>query len=366
MIKTVSESKYEEFKSLVSAQNYGIHRAEVSISELELISMEDILVRGTRFKMEKKAFRNLVTSMGISATMLDRMQVQGKDLVTFVNNLKPLMKQKKNDRVVLTAINRGGLGIITRFDSKLVPEIQSELFFDLVDRAINQTNMEIAEMDVDPSGFAYVNLVNNKNQIDLGGDESFVNSMNFVFRPMRSITLGDGNYRLVCTNGMFRGNVFSTLESISKDSMQKFLTQFDAFSTMALDSAKMGESIKHTKNVNASYSEMKKVFDTITKNSELDEVKAAHIANNDFIPLLNVAKKYNEANVMIDFESQLYQSTAKTPVKMWDLINTATWLGSHNSELKITAKGKTELARVAGEFMSKDRFDLESIAPSVY
>lgn len=366
MVKTLSQSEFGAFKKKVSEGINRKNHSSVLLSEIELISPEMVKVRDISFFMDKTSFTSLVKCMGIPVQMVRNLELGGRQLAEFIGKLRFIMKEKKNDdgRVFMYVINDGGVFRVTKFTKGMSYGLDDNLFFEIVDRVANRGNFEVGFAEFDGSN-AVINLVNNKSQVDFGGDESFVPSMNLIMSPYQHISAGSGNMRLVCSNGMITG-VLSRINRTSKDEVKKFIVQLDSMSDMSMNAKNLQNGLFHAKKVNASFNELYKVTKIVSEGScvEKDSVRVRLL--NDFFKIYDVKLAYMQNDIDIFAKDKSYQKTAETPVNMWELINQMTWLSSHQSELELTTETKMKLASLAGEYMEKDKYDLENIAPRIF
>ncbi len=173
--------------------------------------------------------------------------------------------------------------------------------------------------------------------------------------------------RLFCKNGLTSFRKDSKFGIYLRDNTAKAIqTFFDG--TMKLDNPEQMQqafvqNIHRMTTTPASLSEMEKARAVVLSNSWAKGEENIQRQLEAHFPIIPTLQAYLKGGANLHLMDQASKSLAKTNVPLWDVINSMTWLASHDSPLLCQENG-LNIEMAAGEMAFKEKFDCEFQLPT--
>ena len=356
-MEMTTNQKLTMFKEHVKA-NQLIAR-KFNLHEILIIDKETISIKGSFLFLEHKAFKDLISILGMTEkTMKVFDQNFGEDRTQAVLELIQRGLSSSGATVVIYANPKTKCVDRITPGEKVVKGLSINSYFNALDRLMNENpNFEIKRM-ISDSDLVQIDLKDPKAEFKVGGKnlETFHPGISFGTSFNQPTFLNNFTERLVCTNGMVHRDTqtaYSLNENFTKEQWVKFFDHFEEIKKSGYISTVFNEKVETAMNTNASLLEMK------TMSSLL-----ANYANNDsdlWIPYKETKEKFFDIGVNTNVLTDVQLATAKTGVKVWDLINAVTDFASHDYKYNISSRSNLNMQVAAGKLLMKQSYDMQNI-----
>lgn len=258
---------------------------------------------------------------------------------------------------------------VTRTDN--FGRVTNEGLFDLAEQLVNRhKNLELESVHPSGGGGLAINLVANNSQEfkHAAFEEEEVFNFGFTLRSTFTTTeMFDYNRRLICTNGMIarpkgKKTIIHNLDSKSMGAIYDRIMQSKSANFVP---SHFKEQLIRAATTNASLKEVEDAYNimsTFVKEDDADirDQFRATMRDNWFQGIRMTYDRIAKAEGG-DFITKLgakEKAFVKTPMKVWDVINSMTNIASNDVGLSV--KGAETVGRTrAGNLMRKKRLDLE-------
>lgn len=177
-------------------------------------------------------------------------------------------------------------------------------------------------------------------------------------------SVGDFAYRLVCTNGMMgiRTDERFYLPNTQQDGLLKLFEHFEKMKEQNFVPEDFAANYQNAAKVHASYAELKKSHDFAQKHLVVEfpeqegQLRKA-FSDTFFHDVAIIQEKLKRKGINENEIPDKAMQLIRTQTKMWDLINTMTYLGSNEHHV-YHLNNKPSFQRLGGKILSDD-WDLE-------
>jgi len=350
-ITTLSQQEFDRRKAEANGQD--IIRKEVHAADFE-ITGNSIKIDGVNIPLSDHAFDRLLGLMRIPKAFAKRLKEQFGE-----NALRQMVSLFKNSgkRDVFTLIVDPKKKQISNVLPQGYGAISNGGMIDLVERYIDQYNLDVTHFGSDPTGCT-INTVSDSGIFHVPGmdNEVFQTGVSFTNSPQRGLEVTPFLNRLVCTNGMTsRG--FSEkfgLMNLNQQSIDKFNDHMLNLASTGFQPAGFIDQIKKANNTNASLAELKSAVSGIMATNKAVGYDFAQ----RYIPLERSLKQYQMAGVDTNLLSNKQMQTADSGVTVWEMVNGMTNFASNQSKFNIGDNQMGNLMVRAGGMLTKKDYDL--------
>lgn len=368
--------------------------SSINLNALELTkdsyASRSVIVNGVTCAANEDFFKSLGNMLHISTKMRNDLtsgefrkssrgnggQDQGGLFAKMVDALKLLKTSTGRRGGNATIIGDPTTGELTGISDKPYNRIPNDELFRTAEMLLNQYPiLSPIGVDVDGGGmsvgiqlmssadhpFNHTGPDGSRMSID---DESF--KFGFNLNNGDNTSIGDFAYRLVCSNGMMglTTKPLLTLGGTDNESIRKMFDVIAEAEARRFVPEMFSENLRNALITNASYREIEKAYQKVTgclAYGEADDYLRKHyqreIAMNFFRGYVAANEKLAKRGIDpadLTDKQKAFISTGQT---MWDVINSITWLGSHDAGYAWS--GKHDLRKVGGMLMGAKEYDLQ-------
>lgn len=343
---------------------------KVPLNSLRLLGDSAIIYNGHTFGLSDNALKSLYRVLKISASLIKTLEeLKGKkETQAFVKNLQDAMSKAKGIEVTLVLNQKDNM--ITHIQTSNNPILGLSQFFGIVENVMDTNGLEIKGMSVDELGGVKITTLNKNWGYELPylKDEVFTTGLTFTNGIGIGTRITPFFNRLVCTNGMIASFDMPgaiSLKGYDEESVKSFLERIyglngpDQSTNFAF-----GERLKKMIHTDASFAELLAIKSAVVGSSEVR--KSAHQKIEQFFPVNGFVDDYKRATNrdLFDFNKD-YLRNVNTGISTWDLLNNLTDIASHDYGLGMSASDSMKLQKLAGDFLSKKKFDTEFLMPQI-
>ncbi len=356
-MKSTQSQLLTQFKT--NAEENQLIPRKFSLSEIKIINSETIDIKGSFLVLERKAFRDIITILGMTEKVLKVFD----DNFTSSKTVQVLNLIQEN-------ISRSGINIVlyanpkNKTISRIVAEnkrtrgLSLETYFNTLDRILNSnSNLEIKGYVADHSQ-TQIDLIDHTAEFRVGdlNIETFHPGLSFGTTFNNETFIENFTERLVCTNGMVYRDAetsYALNENFKADQWQQFFDHIDKIKKDNWVSPKFSNRVIDAMKTPASLSEMINVANLVKKHAGKDTEL--------WVPLNETTDKFK--NIDVDYKelNERQLSTAKTGTSVWTLINGLTDFASHDYKFEISDLERLQLQIQAGKILMKPTFDIQNI-----
>jgi len=362
-----TNSKYLEFKK--NAIENAPVRNEISLRDIKVVSNKVVEYKGTAIEMHKEAFTSLLKNLSVPKYLLKKFKTNlgEEQSINFLNAIRQVTANS-NQKIVLVADPKTKK--ITNFLDPRQTVVSNKLFFEIFEKVVEKyTSIDIRELHYSLNQGVSISTINNEWEFGIKGlaDEMFHSGINFKNDFNEGLLINPFNERLACTNGMIfnRDSKTLILQNVNRDAMMKFMqeifdpTRFRYYEELFI------ERVQRMYNVNCSFNELADAYTTVKE--MMHHSPTPDMLLNPQIPMHDVIADYKLHGIDVNKLDISFKKNAKTPVKVWDLVNTLTYHASHKeSELGLLNSDRHNLQLYAGRLAMKKNYDTEALVPDIY
>lgn len=333
-------------------------RKTVHLAEIELIDDGKIGYRGSHIKISKSGFGDLLKILKIPQAFIKRfgemMTEKPEAKRQFINTIKNVMSSQGSGASKVTLV-------LSKKDRQIIAVhktarnlISNAGFMDVVNRVIDDCNLDVVDFSVDGDGRVAVNTVDLKNQWDIKGlkDEVFSGGVSFTNNPKSGFIVSPYVSRLVCANGMMSRGFQEQfkLTSTDGDGMQKFFDDLSKMSKSGFKPSQFVERVEEAHRLKCSLAEMysvKNAIKGVAKDITSEELES-------WVPVKTTENAYHRINVDTHLLRPGQLRNAKTNTTVWELINGLTHFATHDNGFEIDDYNRRSLQMTAGRLLADE------------
>jgi|GEM_PF-4627523 len=363
----LSTQKYQTFKRDVLEK--PIVRHELSLRDLKIADTDTVEIRGNMIGMTPHAYGDLLKHLSVTPSLVRKFQRSGgaNQATAFLNAIRSVLAG--SDKTVV-AVADGDRKKITHFLSPNQTVVSNEMFFDLFEKIMEKyTGLEVREFCYSMTNGVSVSTVNNEWQFDVPGltDEFFKSGINFNNGLATGLTVNPYNERLACTNGMIfnRESKSYYLKKLERAAMQSFLSEVFEPSRFRFYEEIFIQRVRRMHHTECSFAELQNAY--LTVRNLMYNAPNPDMLLNPEIPMHDVIADYKLHGIDINRLDINFKRNARTPVKVWDLVNALTYHASHqDTSLNLHNHDRYTLQVYAGMLAMKKTYDTETLLPDIY
>jgi hypothetical protein len=360
----ITGSEFDDLREASILKNPAVKLINLNDIELDINSIvtNTIKYQGTPVRIGNDFIKDLAKILNVNVKLqknLTNDDEVGQDMfAAILNGLKAFSSRKRIPQVTL--IGDVASGIFTNVVSGQYARISNEGLFDIATELIETHNglqLIEAKMNSHSPDLTLKLLAPNEHRLAGNDDEVFNFGLTLSNNAINTF-LGDFAYRLICTNGMMGMKSENNFKLSSIDTgglldMQNHLNEVAKRNFMPAD---FEANINTAQEIEASFYEVEQAFDFVKRELNIlddhkDRVEAS-IGFRFFKPYFDTINKMKLKG--FDFNNIDKKQKQFTPsgMKMWELINVMTYLGSNN--IGVDFKDTDRLQVYGGKLMSKD------------
>lgn len=326
---------FKKFKAKVN--NLNLVTKTISYSDIDIISMDEILIKNVPFKLyDKNVIRGFLKGLGLNKSVFDSFNSQLKDdskrLQYLLNNIKKtLVYNEKN--TVNVVINEKSLKVVGFKSSKSKNVLSNNGALILLEQTMNNNpGLSIVNGSIDNGGNMMVTTIDKNNQFEIEGmkDEVFKTGLSFINSPIET-SVSSFNERLICTNGMTTTSKEMSIHIRNvKNGVVHFVDNVRNYTTGNNFNSKFSDQVKLLSNSVASYRELSRASAILEKLGMNTTEINNNIGHVDF--LNEYARKVGSSVSNLDITRQ---KQVKTHIDKWSLVNILTDISSHTKRFDL-------------------------------
>jgi hypothetical protein len=352
---TKTTTQFNAFKTQALAQEPLMCQA--SIADITILSEKKISFKGKEYFCSENAMNNLASIVGLPKT--------------FANGIEGAFGKEARQRITqlqkAARILGGKNPIVTLVASKATRQIDTILsgcsilpynsYFDVFERMMNGTKMEIADFGASPRGGLFISTVSKEHEFNVAGmkNETFHPGTTFTNDFRAGSVMDSYLLRLVCSNGMV-GRGFGETFEYNPESMNEFFNKVSKLKGMGFIPGEFTEKVKIANAVRASYAEVKEAADMITSCSKLLKADVDR-----FVPFNDIRRKFNAKGCDTAQWNTQQEQNAITNVTVWDVVNGITDFASHDYGFGLSNDARLKLQIKAGSLLSSKKYDTQNL-----
>jgi hypothetical protein len=341
-------------------------RRQISMHEVELLSMEKVRVQGAELILSKQAFTDYIEILRLPKAFLNRFkEVFGEEnQKVFINRLRESASLVKGLEVTLVANPQKQT--IVRILGPNRAMISNDSALDFAKRYIDGYDLGVNSFFVETNGAFSINTTSPAGFHSIHGlkDESFQAGVTFHNSPERGLEVSPYIHRLICANGMVGRQMDESyrLTNLSPEAIEKFNEQILQLQQVNFAPSGFADRIHKAVNTNASIFEMQSAFGGILSKSKGDYDRLQK-----WIPLDWTLKKYAEMGHDPNKFTKVQRQNAQTNMSVNDLYNAVTNFATHDHKgIEIKDYDRNVLMIQAGNLLWKRNYDIENFIPSPF
>lgn len=333
-------------------------RRTVHLAELNLVDDTKIEYKGTQIKISKSGFSDLLKILKIPQAFIKRfgemMSEKPEAKRQFINTIKNVMSgQGSGASTVTLVLSRSSREILAvhKTERNL---ISNAGFLDVVNRVIDDCNLDVVDFSVGSNGEVAVNVLDIRNQWDVNGlkDEVFSGGVSFVNNPKNGFVVSPYISRLVCANGMMSRGFQEQykLTSTDGDAMQKFFTDISNLAKSGFKPDQFVARVSEARDLKCSLAEMyavKSAIKGVAADITAEELEA-------WVPIKFTESAYHRIGVDTHLLRAGQLKNARTNTTVWDLINGLTHFATHDNGFNIDDYNRRRLQMTAGQLLTNE------------
>lgn len=360
-ISNITNDVYLDFKKTV-IEKYP-YKMTLSFSDIELLDIDKIVIKSLKkdFELNISAVKDLLKILKINHEVVNNFE---KNL-GFNNTISLLNAVRKsmglNTKIKYTFYISKDDNTISRIsdESFFVPQ---NCIFDFFERDMNK--MQIDNLTFDKSN-GYVSIKCRKNNVislkEISNLEDYIPGAE-ISLSSHGLFTNEYLLRVICSNGMSQkidGNS-TKLKGLSKKDWLNFTK---SFYELDINGGSILNRIKDANNTSMSLNELNNVLKQINKDGDS---RLCTILNTK-LNYTHTLEKFIDNDI---YPSNLKPQVAKnykTDIKIKDMVDTLTDLGTHPQDYGITTVSDTILLnRVATELLFKPVFDVKCLVNQIF
>jgi len=337
-------------------------RKTVPVRDLNIVDDKTIELDGKRLEMTDKAFKNLISMLGMSKSFATKFEslFNTETKTKFINQMKNAMAAQLNEiTMIVSPIQRKVVG----FSKQATDMISHDRFLNLTDQLIDQHGFEVTNWGVGPDGSVTINAFNPKAQFEIGlADEVFTAGLTMKNGPLTGIQVMPYVNRMWCTNGLttsFAQDAYQ-LQNLSPQSMENFFQYMAELRRNGFVPTDFGNTVRRAMNTPASLWELE-------RGHKMIKPFVGERADN-WIPLNENYTAYSQIGQEPNTLSADQKKRARSNQSIWSLVNGITHVGTHAPEqlaFDMTDADSTQLMVNAGNILGSN-WNLANEMPSPF
>ena len=371
--KPLSQSEYDRLKQS-ALRNEPVTRP-IRLSQIGVtadgLQQNVVTVDGKALSVSDGFIGDMCKALSISRGMASDLREMRNGDDMFVKMVDAMKQIKRHNEETMFMVGDPSSGEVTGLRKDPLARIPNGEMFRITEAMLNKyPSLGVSQIDVGGGGMNLgINIVNSTD-IGFGNfggtDENFKFGLNFS-NDNGGTSLSDFFFRLVCLNGAIAQVRESTfrLKQVDAKSIGEMMTYIGDAEKRNFVPRSFEERMKAAIGTPSSFRETSEVVDGLVSmmRVEPDETKAElreRLIRGFFRAHTEVEQKLLRAGVDESSLSKKQASFIRTGMTMWDVVNTVTWLGSHDSEFKW--KNGQGMVRMYGGKLLFHEPDLANIA----
>ncbi len=244
------------------------------------------------------------------------------------------------------------------------PRLTRKGYFDLVERVIDEFNLDITGFSEDDDGENMLRVKTEKK----GEKVRMADVENEVFRAGPAFVSDFGNLgihsymlRMVCSNGMILRREEQDFQAkLNREDMTEFFEYMTELEENHFVPESFRDNVYRAMEHPASFRELEQVRNVIRNDGEWtsDDGEVDR-----FIPYYENVAAYRDVGVDVNEMSHREKRNARTNIEVWDLVNNLTSFATHDPlDIGFSESDEDQMITKAGEILS-GKFDTEDLPP---
>jgi hypothetical protein len=333
-------------------------RRTVHLAELNLVDDTKIEYKGAQIKISKSGFSDLLKILKIPQAFIKRfgemMSEKPEAKRQFINTIKNVMSGQGSGASTVTLVMSRSSREILAVHKTERNLISNAGFLDVVNRVIDDCNLDVVDFSVGSNGEVAVNVLDIRNQWDVNGlkDEVFSGGVSFVNNPKNGFVVSPYISRLICANGMMSRGFQEQykLTSTDGDAMQKFFSDISNLAKSGFKPDQFVERVSEARDLKCSLAEMyavKSAIRGVAADITTEELEA-------WVPVKFTESAYHRIGVDTNLLRSGQLKNARTNTTVWELINGLTHFATHDNGFNIDDYNRRRLQMTAGQLLTNE------------
>lgn len=344
-------------------------RKTVHLAELNLVDDTKIEYKGSQIKISKSGFSDLLKILKIPQAFIKRfgemMTEKPEAKRQFINTIKNVMSGQGSGASTVTLVLSRSTREVIAVHKTARNLISNGGFLDVVNRVIDECNLDVVDFSVGSNGEVAVNAVDLRNQWDVNGlkDEVFSGGVSFINNAKSGFIVSPYISRLVCANGMMSRGFQEQYKLTSTDgeAMQKFFSDISNLAKSGFKPDQFVERVSEARDLKCSLAEMyavKNAIKNVASDITAEELEA-------WVPIKFTESAYHRIGVDTHLLRAGQLKNARTNTTVWELINGLTHFATHDNGFNIDDYNRRRLQMTAGQLLT-DEHDMANFVRSPF
>jgi len=344
-------------------------RKTVHLAELNLVDDTKIEYKGSQIKISKSGFSDLLKILKIPQAFIKRfgemMTEKPEAKRQFINTIKNVMSGQGSGASTVTLVLSRSTREVIAVHKTARNLISNGGFLDVVNRVIDECNLDVVDFSVGSNGEVAVNAVDLRNQWDVNGlkDEVFSGGVSFINNAKSGFVVSPYISRLVCANGMMSRGFQEQYKLTSTDgeAMQKFFSDISNLAKSGFKPDQFVERVSEARDLKCSLAEMyavKNAIKNVASDITAEELEA-------WVPIKFTESAYHRIGVDTHLLRAGQLKNARTNTTVWELINGLTHFATHDNGFNIDDYNRRRLQMTAGQLLT-DEHDMSNFVRSPF
>jgi flagellin-specific chaperone FliS len=364
----LSAEQIAEAKRLAALRNPASKR--IQLDEIELtehsLANKTIVIKNdgqdVEVRVTEQFIRDLAKVLNINIKLqstLNSDKEYGQQMLTaLMNGLKVFKAQRDRDRGVTIVGDLGNM-CFTNIIGGSLARISNEGIFEVAEELQRQyPGLQLIEAKVPEIGNTVMIKLLAPNPVELVGDSKETFNFGLTLSNSNIHTfVGDFAYRLVCLNGMMgmkSENNFK-LKDVSTNGLLDMHSHLNLAASRRFMPLDFEENIIAAQEVYASLAELEEAYEYVKHQlncpEDMRETYQIALLRNHFSDLAQAWDRLKKKGVRLEDLDRKKKQYINSGMKMWDLINVITFLGSNSTGFDFVSKDKLQL--YGGKLMTK-------------
>ncbi len=341
-------------------------RKQVSLSSLELVDKNTLMVDGTPVPMTPTAFKDFIEYLRIPKAFLNRFESSfGPDGAgQFLNRMRTAMASDSGSDVVLV-VNPAEKEITAIRHPNHVG-ITNEGFIGLIRENVDRYDLQVSDFYVGPDGSLNVNAISPTGFLQVPGmqKETFSTGVSFSNSSRGGTEVSPYLMRLVCSNGMMSRSFAEhySLKSLEKDAVERFNEHMITLQASSFQPQGVSDKVVKADLVRSSLSEMQSAASSLMRNSKIEWKDLQK-----YVPIQNTTDTFSRHGIDSTRFTRLQGKNATTGTTLWSLVNGMTNFASNGAKAYFDDDIQRSRIMVdAGNLFARETYDTENLVLSPF
>lgn len=349
-----SQIQFEQFKEATVKSEPFMRK--VNLADISIVDEKTIKYAGRTFNCSEQAINDFAKIVGFPVTFGNSIQTAfGKEVKQKIADLQKAARVLAGKNPTVTLVADRNFGIIVRMlqTSNILPY---EMYFDVFDRMMNGSKMEITDFGSSSDGGVFINTTSRESEFKVGKfkDETFHPGTTFSNNMRTGAVVDSFVSRLVCSNGMVTKGFGSSI-NYNPENVNEFFSKLSELKSSGFLPSAFNDKVAAAISAKASYAEVKNAAHLLKNSSKISNEFV-----DKFVPVNDIRRKFQAKGCDVSSWNSQQEKTAITNISVWDVVNGVTDFASHDYGFELSQANRLNLQVQAGNLLSND-FDTQNL-----